>query len=1445
MPQSTATFPTIPEINLKARGVAATSVDLANGYHMIVVHERFRDIFSFRHRDIVWRAKRMCQGYRNATVVFNFAVATIFSRESFLSYKHKVDNNFDVDLILASLIRFSDDLTIIHATYEVIAPQIDAVMFCLQQYGAVINLHKTIFAKNTYTFLNHRYDLTMNTYSIDEARLQAINNYTVPSNKMLLNSRLCTILYYNKFLPACSYIIAPLFNILKKDKYEFTNFEFKLWRNLIFLFQLHVRLYLPTPDTRLIISTDSSSYAAGGAMFAYEIDTRQIHCCGLYSRCFSKSQLLRPPLTNETQACAWILQHFSYFIETSKHEVILLTDASWLSSLGTQHYVNMSLYNLSLIISSYSKILIQIINSSSNVLADALSRSYVKAVNNSKIADTLLHKSNTNFIKRYEGRLITNDNLLHFLKMSGDIPSWTSYHYKTNNSLQTLHMPIYNACRLFESPRELEILKLSAKDINFLTLGHSLWASSDLNVKSQADVDRLYNKLRFSKETKEVMNFLLVSDKVNQDNKACLLLYPTESCMFINTLTNYLSLLNVDKDILHLLSSFHHQNIANKINILGMARKMFLETFGNPLENYNILMVPICAAPNSDVTFISMPDRIGVCMKSQLTLQPYELVRVTLNFIVFSDSKLLYLAKTDQHRSIITTLPISRKVLNHFFGSLILMSPKKVTLKVDEPFLTLEGYLPRVNIQTPEKPLCAHCPPNSGCEVDYLNVPMKYVTKVIPGPLDYSEYRDKFPQFKDSDLLVSTFHHVCDIQSQMIGCCENTDENMKSDDSFSSFVFDLNQRHSDGVTSDIPVTSHVGSPSSRAGSPTVTPPGQPSSHPVTATMDDTRPSQDTPDPLHTNDDSSDKVNTITTVQVCDSDGHESKDTFTGRNEVFLNSIKNLIILKSLFSNNCIDISLLRKVNTADSWYEKLYKETFNSSLSPFIIKKGILFYEYKPKRYSLVLATCLIQAILRFYHYQLGLHNTDTIIRIMKTMFYHPRLDKLARQCRLQCSACVIGNSSYLRKVSGGNERSFHPSKNFEVCSADVMESLPVSESGATAILLLVCHRTRYIAGLSLTELTAMAVTKALSTIFSMLQVPGTLLTDGSKVFSGPTTEMMSRFNITHHQRCIGHSQAQGNIEICVKFVRQYLTRFILSSPVNIRKRWDFYLANVLLNINLHAPYQTLSRTHLFFGPQHYIGMAPLFHLNDEQMQEDIDNFLLKMEENRKLRSQATKYKSKIHPGVYFTRQLDKPNWPIVHGSKSLTPMNKEVYIALDCSHNSVRARSLSTNSIITLHDSECQLLKMQDLLALIPPSSFNSIWKEASFWQNHDPQIESESPLYPPLPPLPQQLVERLQDNIVNHPNRSQAISETVSQDDDDQPPPLIQPRQRRRAITFRDNIDQRTFNVRNLDEYTDSVIPIQDKSQPNKVSTFLFYPLDFSLREMQLNSEDSPLQN
>ena len=329
-----------------------TELDLAKAYYQIPLKCEVKKYTAFATRQGLMQFTRLPFGLVTACGSFNRLIRRVlFGLKGVCFY---------FDNIYVASHTWKDHL---HALFLVLQR--------LRKHNLTVGPSKCHIGFSSIDYLGFRVGL--NQLSVQEEKVKAISEMTLPSTKKQLRSFLGAVSFYRKFIKNFASISAPLTDLLQKRKPDvlvWNEPQMQAFQTLKSCLIEAPILHLPDPQKTFGIQTDASNTGIGACLVQFDTDGTP-QPLAYASRKLLPRERAYPIIEKECLAIVWAIQRFKFFLEGKKF--VIQTDHQPLAYLKKVKDKNARLMRYSLFLMSYD-FSISYLKGSENSVADALSR---------------------------------------------------------------------------------------------------------------------------------------------------------------------------------------------------------------------------------------------------------------------------------------------------------------------------------------------------------------------------------------------------------------------------------------------------------------------------------------------------------------------------------------------------------------------------------------------------------------------------------------------------------------------------------------------------------------------------------------------------------------------------------------------------------------------------------------------------------------------------------------------------------------------------------------------------------------------------------------------------------------------------------------------------------------------------------------------------------------
>ncbi len=334
-----------------------SKIDLAKGFHQVLVEERDRDKTCFVCPFGKYRFRRMPFGLTNAPSVFQRLMDEVLA-----------DCRDCANVYIDDILVVSEDWTrhLVH---------LERVFEALRSNGLTCKRSKCSFGRRTLEFLGHQLGGGM--ISVPEARVEAIKNHPLPRTRKQLRGFLGLVGFYRRFIPGLhqwSSVLTPHTSTAMSGVVSWTSSMLNAFHALCNALSVSVRLCVPCVSDVFVLESDASSTGVGAVLSVVRNEEKLP--VAFFSKQLRGAQANYSAQELEGLGIYEAIRHFAYFLYGRKFTVV--TDHKGLVNIRNGKQENRRIYNWCLKLSMYD---FEIVYRAGveNVVADDLSRCHGEA----------------------------------------------------------------------------------------------------------------------------------------------------------------------------------------------------------------------------------------------------------------------------------------------------------------------------------------------------------------------------------------------------------------------------------------------------------------------------------------------------------------------------------------------------------------------------------------------------------------------------------------------------------------------------------------------------------------------------------------------------------------------------------------------------------------------------------------------------------------------------------------------------------------------------------------------------------------------------------------------------------------------------------------------------------------------------------------------------------
>lgn len=276
-----------------------TTLDLAKGYHQILVKKEDRGKTAFVTPHGLYEFKRMPFGLKNAPATFQ-----------------RLMNEMLRDFINKTCVVYLDDILIFSTTLQEHVKAIRDIFKILESKNLKIQVDKCNFMRKETEFLGHI--LTKDGMKPNPNKIKVIEKLELPKTERQIKSFLGLTGYYRKFVKNYAKVAQPITKYLKKgariNLKDPTYIEaFEKLRTLI---STHPILRYPDFEKEFTLTTDASNYAIGAVL------SQEGHPVCYASRTLNNHERNYSATDKEFLAIMWSVNYFRPYVYGRRFKIL-------------------------------------------------------------------------------------------------------------------------------------------------------------------------------------------------------------------------------------------------------------------------------------------------------------------------------------------------------------------------------------------------------------------------------------------------------------------------------------------------------------------------------------------------------------------------------------------------------------------------------------------------------------------------------------------------------------------------------------------------------------------------------------------------------------------------------------------------------------------------------------------------------------------------------------------------------------------------------------------------------------------------------------------------------------------------------------------------------------------------------------------------------------------
>lgn len=263
-------LPRIEEIFASLQGGQLfTKLDLSNAYNQLVLDEDSQKLCAWSTHIGVFKMKRLPFGVKPAAAIFQKTIEILLKN-------------------MTNVTNYIDDIVVTGKNLDEHVRNLRIVLKKLQTAGLKLNIDKCAFFQKKISYLG--FNIDQSGLSKNKSQIESVVSAPVPSNITELRAFIGMVNYYSRFISNYAHKMAPLYELLQKEKdFKWNNSCQKAYELMKIEVTSDQVLIHFNPRLPIVLSTDASQNAVAGVL-SHIMTDNTLKPVAFVSRALSKSE---------------------------------------------------------------------------------------------------------------------------------------------------------------------------------------------------------------------------------------------------------------------------------------------------------------------------------------------------------------------------------------------------------------------------------------------------------------------------------------------------------------------------------------------------------------------------------------------------------------------------------------------------------------------------------------------------------------------------------------------------------------------------------------------------------------------------------------------------------------------------------------------------------------------------------------------------------------------------------------------------------------------------------------------------------------------------------------------------------------------------------------------------------------------------------------------------